>query len=590
MPILPKYRVDFTNNAEKEIFEKAKSSSYFDTSKRYFFHSLRNHNAINKIVGEVDFVYVDDQFILFLESKGGPVRYDSTNDEWWVLGGTKRGDPFVQVTDYLFYVRNKLLPKYFPNENYQNRLIFGYGVMFPDVEKKLSFSKKSKYSRTFKHETIEYDPEIIYSASDHAKQNGFIEYLEHLKKYWKSHDKYSGKRGTYGVGLKGLDSIRKVFRKDLIFEIPMGNLVASEAEKINKFTEDQFTILDTYDIIKNRGLVVSGGPGTGKTILAKELLIRQNIENKSCAYFCYNKNLAGYFQRELESSPAPDIDVFHVHGLIYDRLNEKHLLPKRNNENNNFWNFSLPQQFKLWFDSLDINKYDFIVIDEAQDIFQEDLIDAIFLCLKGGVESGNWSIFIDPKYQGFYSGFDQDYYNLFLNTYPCLPHILPLNCRNHPNIIEVASIHSGLDLMPCRRSKIPVKTEVNFYKEENELLNLISFQIKQWLSHGTLPDQITVLTPNKEKVSFLKSKLDIDLHKVDQNNHSISGKVSISTIHGFKGLESEFVCMAGLDDYDKHNKELMSLLFVGYSRAKIGLAIFMSKYIQAPLALSVTKI
>ena len=81
----------------------------------------------------------------------------------------------------------------------------------------------------------------------------------------------------------------------------------------------------------------------------------------------------------------------------------------------------------------------------------------------------------------------------------------------------------------------------------------------------------------------------MEVHQVDQHNQSINGKVSISTIHGFKGLESEFVCIAGIDDYDRHNKELMSLLFVGYSRAKIGLAIFMNEAIQAPLALSITK-
>ena len=114
MPILPKHRTEFTNNAEKEIFEKASASSYFDNSKRYFIHSLRNHNAKNKIVGEVDFVYLDDQFIIFLESKGGAVKYDSTNDEWWVLGGTKKGDPFYQVTNYLFYkkqINAKIFPK-----------------------------------------------------------------------------------------------------------------------------------------------------------------------------------------------------------------------------------------------------------------------------------------------------------------------------------------------------------------------------------------------------------------------------------------------------------------------------------------------
>ena len=94
----------------------------------------------------------------------------------------------------------------------------------------------------------------------------------------------------------------------------MSNVVDSEGKNIKQFTEEQFTVLDTFDLVKNSGLVVMGGPGTGKTILAKELLIRQKIESKTCAYFCYNKNLAGSVQRDLDNVKASAIDVFHVHG------------------------------------------------------------------------------------------------------------------------------------------------------------------------------------------------------------------------------------------------------------------------------------
>ena len=47
---------------------------------------------------------------------------------------------------------------------------------------------------------------------------------------------------------------------------------------------------------------------------------------------------------------------------------------------------------------------------------------------------------------------------------------------------------------------------------------------------------------------------------------------------GFKGLEAEFIIIAGLEDVDINNNELMSLIFVGYSRAKMGLTILINDY------------
>ncbi len=90
MPILPKYRNEFTNNGEREIFNHAVNSGYFNNLKRYFIHSLRNQNIKGKVVGEVDFVYLDENYIIFLESKGGTLNTIVLPIAGWFLEEPKR--------------------------------------------------------------------------------------------------------------------------------------------------------------------------------------------------------------------------------------------------------------------------------------------------------------------------------------------------------------------------------------------------------------------------------------------------------------------------------------------------------------------
>ena len=219
-----------------------------------------------------------------------------------------------------------------------------------------------------------------------------------------------------------------------------------------------------------------------------------------------------------------------------------------------------------------------IVIDEAQDIFQEELLDSIFICLKDGADSGNWTIFIDRVYQGFYKGFDKDYFDLFIHTYS--NNMLPLiiNCRNHKDVIKMASTHSGLKEMPCRREKVMFKTKVESYDNINTLSNKLNELIDKLINDKIIAEQITVLTFTKEMISFIKSNSNHEIEEINEQKNYSNNKISISTIHGFKGLEADFVIIAGLEDVDIENNELMSLIFVGYSRAKMGLSILINDY------------
>ena len=92
----------FNSNAERKVFVKATESKALKSSDNYLFHSLRIQNANIRLTGEVDYVYLDKEFILFLEVKGGEVKYDSSTNQWWTMGGNKKQDPFKQVCSYLF--------------------------------------------------------------------------------------------------------------------------------------------------------------------------------------------------------------------------------------------------------------------------------------------------------------------------------------------------------------------------------------------------------------------------------------------------------------------------------------------------------
>ena len=116
----------------------------------------------------------------------------------------------------------------------------------------------------------------------------------------------------------------------------------------------------------------------------------------------------------------------------------------------------------MWFNSLEIDKYDFIVIDEAQDVFQEDLIDAIFLCLKEALNLviGQYSLTQSIKVS--MAGLTM-IITIYSNTYHVYLSCFPL-IANHTNIIEVASVHSGLDTMPAEDLRFLLKLKRGFIK------------------------------------------------------------------------------------------------------------------------------
>lgn len=556
MPISPNSLngYDFNSNAEKEIYNAAKESGYFDNTERYLFHSLKiAKTGDKKVKAEIDFVYLDNDCILFLEVKGGEVKFDSLKNEWWVMGGSEKGDPFEQAYKGLFQTRNNLLPDLFKSKSVPGRLIFGIGILFPDCIKPDEF-KKSTVAQ------MEFDPELIYDYNDH-KQRRLINYIKKIKKYWTNHPQFINRAG---LSNREVSTISKFFRQDLTFKLPISDLLKKEDNEIQRLTCMQIYILDNIIFNPKKGAVIMGGPGTGKTILALELLKRKLEENKTTLLICFNKNLAEHLIIQCKKfNYNGNYDIRNIHNLYLDKTFQNVSITQIT-ESQEYWSKDLPLLFVRNLIETRTGFFDYVIVDEGQDILNEYHFDAVGKLLKGGFESGNWAVFMDKEYQNIYNPDAEEYFNYMRDIYPCFVNLLQLNCRNTVSTIKRASIQTGFPEMSCLRTEEIWKSVIKYYSSNDDLKNKINDTIIKMENDGIERKFITILCLERAQLIEL---ITSNPNRYEESAFSVAGKINVSTIHAYKGLENKFILICGPQNYDTNDIKQMSLIFIANTRA-----------------------
>lgn len=567
MPISPSSLngYEFNSAAERKIYELAAESGYFNNSERYLFHSLNMaHTGDKKIKSEIDFVYLDGECILFFEIKGGAVKFNSLMNEWWVLGGTEKGDPFKQAYQTLFITRDKLLPDLFKNRSVSSRLVFGIGVLFPECLKPDEFTKRTS-------ESMEFDPELIFDYNDYKSKNGLIHYITHVKKYWSEHPQFVNRPG---ISHKEVIAISKFFRQDLHFKLPVSDLLREGDNEINRLTGMQMYVLDNLEFNPGKGGIILGGPGTGKTILAIELLKRIQASGKCVLLVCYNKNLAEHLNKRVSSMGWDgSFEIHHLHSLYRnpEYLNSNLEFNAMNDE---FWKRDLPLFFKSNLTEARKEYFDYIIIDEGQDILNEFHFEALGKLLKGDMESGNWTVFMDKEFQNLYNEDAEEYYEYMRNVYPCFVTLLNLNCRNTLSTVKRASVETGFPEMPCLRTDQTWNSEIKFYSSGINLKNAINDMIIRMENEGIEKKDITVLCTEKAQMNDL---IQSSPNRYAESAFFVQGKINLSTIHAYKGLENKFILICGPENYDPSNRNQMSLIFIANTRATAQSVFFLNK-------------
>jgi len=540
------------HEAEKLVYDALKKGPD-EWTVLWSMHNKKITNCNSNVakIGETDFVIMAPNLGVFiLEVKGGGIYHDQR--KWWSRGKNGEAeihDPFLQAENNLNNIKQLLKNK----KTYLDYYVNGYGVVFPNCFFDLSGTQ--------------HDKEIIYSRinSDTRKET-IVDFINNLAKYWTP------------LNPKWKKPDDNLIQNMLNILIGFFDYKVTESEKIFVMQDERTKLIEEQsrafvDYRYNDRLVVRGGGGTGKTVMALKQVRESINEGKKVGFFCYNIRLAIKLREEM----GADIGESMVDSLTeyMDRIIAGQQLVdivEKSKDTNNYYQNILPELFLEYIKEHPV-KFDLLVLDEAQDLLRPKYLKVLDEMVEGGLENGHWTFYCDFVHQNIFNteinyerfcNMMKEDYNAFFAV-----HMLTVNCRNTPAVqIELNKLIGSTETTLCEKldenyypmfAKIPYDSqEEGVSRLENCIKNLLEVEKIE-------PKNITILSPHRKSNSLAGDvkgfDLDLDVDSED--------KIRFCTISGYKGLENDVVIMTDIDEEIEKK-----LLYTGISRTRGSLYIF----------------
>lgn len=498
--------------------------------------------------GETDFLVCHpDHGYLCIEVKGGGVGFDASNGEWFSVDRHKQkhpiNNPINQALRAKYSIHSKLNEHPRWNALSLKNLLRGHAVFFPDIGDVHTLSRP------------DMPLALIGSARNLQEPKAWI---DNVFAYWEND---SGRFTP--IGQRGIGVFRDVFARSFVVAPLVSARLADQEMRRLILTKDQIRVLDF--LRSHRRVAVSGGAGTGKTILAVEKARRLASDGFKTLLTCYNRQLADHLSTLC--SGMINLDVMSFHQLCYRQLERANRISSRDliaeakvtYPGKDLYDVQLPNAFAYSLEVLS-DRYGAIVCDEGQD-FREEFWIPIELLLSDYEQS--------PLYV-----FYDDNQNIYTRTgtFPIRdePFTLTTNCRNTAPIhLAAYKYYKGVPVSPPEIEGDEVQFEASPGRDAQaskinaRIIDLVARQ-------GVAAGDITVLIADAlRKADYYATLRRLPLPKpatwLEEGIRS-NNTVLIDTIQRFKGLESPVVILWGLDTIDLTRNE--ELLYVGMSRAK----------------------
>ena len=514
-------------------------------------HSLGLARHQRKSYAECDFVVIGPFGVYCLEVKGGRVTRQSGV---WTIGwpgktySTEEG-PFKQAQSargsLIQESRNRIGIKL------TRRIPFGWGVVFPDVR--------------FVENDPEWDQDCIFDERDRALP--ISAYLARLAEYTLTHESARGRVFQTPISHSDVRKLVDSFRPDFDLSPKISTLVKESHNELLSLSREQYTHLETILHPGNPRVLCEGAAGTGKTLLAAEAARRLAFQGYRVLFLCFNRNLTWHLRNQ-EFAKHQNVTMFTVWGLLYEMVVKIYPEQKSNADFNVILDLSEDAAIEAT-ESGELQPYDVLILDEAQDVLNPGIMNALDWFLKDGVSGGRWVMFLDTDIQAIvYRSLENTAYDLLSSRAVNLK--LTVNMRNPEAIAKEAALISRTDPPTCRRQLI---APVNYRTTRgNKSTYRISRQlISQLISEGANANEITLLSFRKPMEAFFKD----GYHSIGKQVHVLDGgqrepspdKILAASIPSFKGLESEIIIVGDLPDNDMTEWHTANL-YVALTRAR----------------------
>lgn len=556
VPDLPP--IEHEGNHSENAFWRALRDELSDDF--YVLYSLPFLTA-DAVQSEVDFLVLHRELgMLNIECKGKGV-FRGHNNRWYRTNpDTDRREPLdkapaEQAVTQINGIVERLAPeatRVLGPSSGRFPLVYGWALAFP-------YSRRDDINLP-----PSLQPDIVFESDDVGNL---------AQRVRQAFDFYGQRHGARASTLSKSDFERFVWDgilKPFDGEATYAGQLDYERQRFVKLSERQSESIRM--MLASPRIAVSGGAGTGKTVLAMHAARLLAERGDHVLVTCFNSGLAAQLQKVRDSwgELAGDVYIDNFHAICVDAAPDGALdFPDRDapaEAQRKFWAevapFSLLQA--LEDGTYERGPWDAIIVDEAQDFYHQ-----WWPILETGLrDDGKLAIFYDTRQSIFDHGSP-------VPTDGMVPFPLRVNYRNTHAICEVVAKLGRVELVPheeCPKGEPPsVYQQPGPAKTRRQVGELLDRLVdRERFRHH----ELAILSPHSPRNSALQAATKLGnqpiVHRPDQ---WMAGEgVLHCSISAFKGMEADIVILVDVDPTDE--RCTADHRYVAASRAKLRLHVF----------------